>query len=93
MIWLLSKSFVISEFSVDFQISKVFNMFAVLLSISYFCIFRYINKAGFYIPTNICILMLSKLTVCSPVSCYGYTFYNADLSKNIWLTINKKNVI
>ena len=46
-----------------------------LLSISYFCIFRHINKEGFYIPPNICTLILSKLAVCSPVSYYGYTFY------------------
>ena len=50
----------------------------MLLSISYFCIFRYINKARFYIPLNICILVLSKLAVCSPVSYYGYAFYHGS---------------
>ena len=35
---------------------------SMLLTISYFCIFRYINKAGLYIPPNIYIL--SMLAVC-----------------------------
>ena len=39
---------------------------SMLLTISYFCIFRYINKAGLYIPPNIYIyiFILSMMAVC-----------------------------
>ena len=60
---------------------------SMLLTISYFCIFRYINKAGLYIPPNIYIyiiyniiyiyiFILSKLAVCSLVLNYSYTSFH-----------------
>ena len=34
---------------------------SMLLTISYFCIFRYINKAGLYIPPNIYIYIVYNI--------------------------------